>query len=383
MKKNYTYVVDIIEKDDLSNEEINKIIKKSVRKINKIENKNIKDEKEEPEKYAYIIEEWGQTEEPHENYIKYLKIKYNIDTEKIGEYNDTVEYKFSGKLKDLQKAHDDEGYFYSIDENNNHFREFYKKDNKMKDIPPYYAPEEDINITYTEKIKNGKSPLTSGMIETAYQNRHLDNGKTFNTYIDVILDNLKEDIKNASYLVSGELTSTRKALLEDYIKIEKIVKKAGLTDKYNEMHDLIDELSAKLDLDTWKQPKFNEKMRKKESNVLRNLHRYDSKISKKFEPVFLCTPTELKNSYIDAKNGKLPEVFEANLEKVRKDMTADYDRINQGRDTYLEDPRINSILPKIVEHYENAFKFAKDLNYNEIADEFEVMLETIKKGWGL
>lgn len=383
MKKNYTYVVDIIEKDDLSNEEINKIIKKSVRKINKIENKNIKDEKEEPEKYAYIIEEWGQTEEPHENYIKYLKIKYNIDTEKIGEYNDTVEYKFSGKLKDLQKAHDDEGYFYSIDGNNNHFREFYKKDNKMKDIPPYYAPEEDINITYTEKIKNGKSPLTSGMIETAYQNRHLDNGKTFNAYIDVILDNLKEDIKNASYLVSGELTSTRKALLEDYIKIEKIVKKAGLTDKYNEMHDLIDELSAKLDLDTWKQPKFNEKMRKKESNVLRNLHRYDSKISKKFEPVFLCTPTELKNSYIDAKNGKLPEVFEANLEKVRKDMTADYDRINQGRDTYLEDPRINSILPKIVEHYENAFKFAKDLNYNEIADEFEVMLETIKKGWGL
>lgn len=383
MKKNYTYVVDIIEKDDLSNEEINKIIKKSVRKINKIENKNIKDEKEEPEKYAYIIEEWGQTEEPHENYIKYLKIKYNIDTEKIGEYNDTVEYKFSGKLKDLQKAHDDEGYFYSIDENNNHFREFYKKDNKMKDIPPYYAPEEDIDITYTEKIKNGKPALTSGMIEKAYQNRHLDNGKTFNTYIDVILDNLKEDIKNASYLVSGELTSTRKALLEDYIKIEKIVKKAGLTDKYNEMHDLIDELSAKLDLDTWKQPKFNEKMRKKESNVLRNLHRYDSKISKKFEPVFLCTPTELKNSYIDAKNGKLPEVFEANLEKVRKDMTADYDRINQGRDTYLEDPRINSILPKIVEHYENAFKFAKDLNYNEIADEFEVMLETIKKGWGL
>ena len=383
MKKNYTYVVDIIEKDNLSDKEIKNIIKRSIKKINRIENKNVNNIKDEVEKYAYIIEEWGQTEKPHEEYIKYLKTKYNIDTEKIGEYNDTVEYKFSGKLKDLEKAHDDEGYFYSIDGNNNYFREFYKKSNKLKDVPPYYAPEEDIDITYTQSIKGGKRPLTSGMIEKAYKERDLDNGKTFNTYVDVILDNLREDIKNASYLVSGELTSTRKALLEDYIKIERIVKKAGLIDKYNEMHNLIDELSAKLDLDTWKQPKFNEKMRKKESNVLRNLHRYDSKITKNFNPVYLCTPTELKNSYVDAKNGKLSEVFEANLEKVRKDMTADYDRINQGRDTYLEDPRINSVLPEIVEHYEKALKYARDLNYNEIADEFEVMLETIKKGWGL
>ena len=113
------------------------------------------------------------------------------------------------------------------------------------------------------------------------------------------------------------------------------------------------------------------------------MHRFDSIISKSLKPVFLCSKSDLTASYNDAKQGKLPQVFEGNLKKVEKDIEADYDRINQGRDHYLEDPRIVKVLPEIVELYELATKYAEELGYKEFADRFKYMLTTIKKGWGL
>lgn len=252
----------------------------------------------------------------------------------------------------------------------------------VEDIP-VNSPEESVDITYTEKLKGGKNALTYGMIETAFKDRAKDDGKTFKAYIDVVIDSLKDDIANAEYLVSGEMKSTRKLLLEDYVKIEHLVKKAGLEDKLAVMSPLVDELSEKLKLNYWKQPKFKKSQQKQASRELRNAHRWDSKISKSMKPVFLCTKSDLTASYNDAKNGKLPEVFEANLAKVAKDMTADYDRINQGRDTYVEDPRINQTLPEIVDLYKTALKYAKELEYSDYAREFEYMLQTITKAWGL
>lgn len=256
------------------------------------------------------------------------------------------------------------------------------KDAKIGDIP-LNSPEEEVNITYTEKLKGGKNALTYGMIETAFKDRGKDGGKTFEAYIDVVIESLKDDIKNAEFIVSGEMKTTRRLLLEDYVKIEHLVEKAGLEDKLAIMKPLVDELSEKLNLNYWKQPKFKKSTQKQASRELRNKHRWDSKITKTMKPVFLCTKSDLTASYNDAKRGKLPEVFEGNLEKVRRDMAADYDRIMQGRDTYVEDPRINKTLPEIIDLYETALRYADDLEYTDYAREFALMLETIKKYWGL
>ena len=342
------------------------------------------------------------------------------------------------------------------------------KDIKVEDIP-VNAPEEKVNITYNEKLKGGKSALTSGMIEEAFKNRYKDEGKTFAAYIDVVLESLKEDIANAKYIVSGEMKPVRNLLLEDYVKIEHLLEKSDLKEKLAEMKPLVDELSEKLNLNYFKQPKFKKSEMKSAAKELRNKHRWDSveefvvlasdeprinnnifslsveqiiklyragkiyiafkgsesecdrfikqvemedegeygeeadrtnyimhpasilkdgkvedsTIAKKIEPIFLCSKSDLTASYNDAKQGKLPGVFEGNLAKVEKDIEADYDRINQGRDHYLEDPRIVKVLPEIIELYELATKYAEDLGYKEIAERFAYMLKTIKKGWGL
>jgi len=252
----------------------------------------------------------------------------------------------------------------------------------IQDIP-LNAPEENIDITYTEKLKGGKSALTSGMIEEAFKQRSKDEGKTFEAYIDVVIESLKDDIKNAKYIVSGEMKPVRSLLLEDYIKIEQLIKKAGLNEKLAEMQPLVDELSEKLNLNYWKKPKFKKSEMKSAAKELRSKHRWDSRITKTIKPVFLCSKLDLTASYNDAKQGKLPQVFEGNLKKVEKDIEADYDRINQGRDHYLEDPRIVKTLPEIIDLYETAIKYAEDLGYREIATQFAYMLNTIKKGWGL
>lgn len=258
----------------------------------------------------------------------------------------------------------------------------YVKDIKVEDVP-YNAPEENVSITYTEKLKGGKNALTYGMIEQAFKDRDKDGGKTFTAYVDVALENLKEDIKDAKYLVSGEVKSIRNLLLEDYVKIEHLIQKAGMTDKLAEFKPLVDELSEKLNLNYFKQPKFKKEQMKQASRELRNKHRWDSTIVKSVEPVFLCSKTDLTASYNDAKNGKLPQVFEGNLAKVEKDMEADFDRIMQGRDNYMEDPRIIKVLPKIVDLYQTATNYADDLGYDDIANRFANMLTTIKKGWAL
>lgn len=255
-------------------------------------------------------------------------------------------------------------------------------DSTLKDVP-YNAPEDVIEITHNQKITGGKEALTHGMLETALENKWKDNGKTFEAYFNTILESLQDDIKNAKYIVSGETEDTRRKLLEEYIKIENILKHGNENEKLAQFKPLVDKLSDLLRLDRWREPKFPEKKRVKASNELRMIHRYDSKIRHKYAPVFLCTPTELEKSYKDAKAGKLPEVFEGNLMKVQKDMEADYERINQGRDNYLEDPIINQTIPAIIKHYENALKYAEDLGYTDYAKEFRFMLETIKKAWGL
>ena len=256
------------------------------------------------------------------------------------------------------------------------------EDIKINDIP-VNSPEEQVSITFNEKLKGGKSALTYGMIEEAFKQRNKDDGQTFRAYVDVAIDSLKEDIANAKYIVSGEMKPVRKLLLEDYIKVEGLCQKAGLTDKADEMRKLTDELSEKLDLNYWKQPKFKKSTQRKMSQELRNKHRWDSTIAKTVKPIFLVSESDLRASYNDAKQGKLPEVFEANLKKISKDIQADYDRINNGRDHYLEDPRIVQVLPEIIDMYELATKFAEDLGYKDTADWFKYMLVTIKKGWGL
>lgn len=338
-------------------------------------------------------------------------------------------------------------------------------DNKVDDTyiedVPINAPEENIDITYTEKLKGGKNALTYGMIEQAFKDRAKDEGKTFEAYIDVALESLKDDIENAKYIVSGEMKNTRKLLLEDYIKIEHLIQKAGLKEKLDEFKPLVDQLSEKLNLNYWKQPKFKKSEIKSAAKELRNQHRWDSaekpyiyqsnedaepmfigfyqsnndairgmsnlplgvgksttidimdkelyrnmkkdglieeedipildkyfsiqdsKIVKSFKPVFLCTKTDLTASYNDAKQGKLPQVFEANLSKVQKDMEADYERIKAGKDNYTEDPRIVKVLPDIVDLYQTAIKYANELGYKEIGNHFNEMLEVIKEGWKL
>lgn len=256
------------------------------------------------------------------------------------------------------------------------------KDTPVDDIP-LKSPEEEISITHTEKLKGGKSPLTYGMIETAFKERGKDEGKTFRAYIDAAIESLKDDIANAKFIVSGEMKPVRKLLLEDYVKIEHLVEKAGMTDKLAEMKALVDELSEKLDLNYWKQPKFKKSTQKQASKELRSKHRWDSKIIKTMKPVFLCTKSDLTASYNDAKQGKLPEVFEGNLEKVRKDMEADYERIQADKDTYLEDPKIKSTLPEIIDLYDTALQYAEHLEYNDFIKEFKPKLDAIKEHWGL
>ena len=283
------------------------------------------------------------------------------------------EYK-NDELKNLERM--------SQKENRRGHLPIYHDSIKIKDVP-VNSPEEKVEVTYTEKIPSGKNALTFGMIEKAYENRYLDNGKTFNIYIDVVIDSLKDDIENAEYIVSGHMESSRKLLLEDYVKIEHLVQKAGLTDKLQIIKPLVDELSEKLKLNKFKKPKFKKEKMISAAKEFRKEHRYDSIIKTTFKPEFLCSDTELKASYIDAKNGKLPQLFEVNLEKVRKDMFADYNRIMQGRDNYLEDPRIRSTLPAIVAYYEKAINFADDLGYDDYVKQFELMLNTIKKGWAM
>jgi hypothetical protein len=250
----------------------------------------------------------------------------------------------------------------------------------IKDVP-YNAPEDTITITHNEKVSGGKNALTHGMLETAMEEKWKDNGKAFEAYFQDILDSINDDIANAKYIVSGETEDTRKKLLEEYIRIETILRHGKETEKLNQLKPLVDKLSDLLHMDHWREPQFPERKRVKASNELRAIHRYDSTIKHKYAPVFLCTPTELKASYNDAKVGKLPEVFEGNLEKVRKDMEADYDRILAGKDNYTTDPLIKQTLPEIIDHYETALKYAIALDYEEYANKFETMLKTIKKAW--
>lgn len=254
---------------------------------------------------------------------------------------------------------------------------------KVKDVPPMYAPEEELEFTYNKKSgTGGKKPLTRGMIETAFKERHKDDGATFELYLDEIIKSLKDDINNAEYLISGETTDTRKKLLEDYVRIELYAKNAK-SPKYAEIRDLINTLSEKLDLNYWRKPKFPEQKRVNVANEFRQQHRWDSQIKHSYKPTFLCTPSELSASYVDAKNGKLPELFEINLRKVQKDINADYNRIKAGYDNYSTDPNIKHTLPEIVNFYKQAVKQARDLGYDNYADDFENKLETITEAWGL
>lgn len=255
------------------------------------------------------------------------------------------------------------------------------KNSKFVNDVPYNAPEDVITITHTPKITGGKNALTHGMFETAMEEKWKDNGKAFEAYFQEILNSINDDIENAKYIVSGETEDTRMKLLEEYVKIETILRHGKETEKLNQLKPLVDKLSDLLHMDRWREPQFPERKRVKASNELRAIHRYDSTIKHKYTPVFLCTPSELKASYNDAKQGKLPEVFEGNLEKVRKDMEADYDRILAGRDNYTTDPLIKQTLPEIIDHYETALKYAVALGYEEYVNKFKTMLDTIKKAW--
>ena len=330
------------------------------------------------------------------NHFSYKREKYFIDMDGLS--LDAAEKLFNETIESLKNFNENtsfkDEFIIFLDEDTEYLNEHIIKtatveksgeiirDAKIKDIP-LNAPEENVDITYTEKLKGGKNALTYGMIENAFKERNKDDGKTFAAYVDVVIESLKDDIKNAKYIISGEMKSTRKLLLEDYVKIEHLVEKAGMKDKLAEIKPLVDELSEKLDLNYWKQPKFKPQERKSAAKELRGKHRFDSRIEKSLKPVFLCSKADLTASYNDAKQGKLPQVFEANLRKVEKDIEADYDRINQGRDRYLEDPRIVQLLPEIISLYELATKYALDLGYTDIGKRFAYMIATIKKGWGL
>lgn len=250
----------------------------------------------------------------------------------------------------------------------------------IKDIP-VTAPEDEVTITYNEKIPSGKSELTNSMFKTALKERWKDGGQTADRYFQEILESINSDIENAKYLVSGETKDTRMKLLKNYIDVENILIKYNQTEKLEQLKPLVDKLSDLLKLDSWPEPTFTENDRIRASAQLRRANSFDSHIYHKYSPVFLCTPSELKATYVDAKAGKMPEVFEANLKKVEKDMLADYERINAGKDTYTSNPLIRGTLYDIVKHYETALSFAEDLGYNEYAERFEEMLDTIKNAW--
>lgn len=367
------YAIEFDDTSGYSKEQLDKIVNKAIRFADarikkeeqvediKIEDKPSKAEIDNCVEMAQVLKRMHPNMLTKDIIEKTLEIaginKANHDEKQMGDIGVEIANIIDGNGEDTQEANAKDG--------------------------PVNSPEETVSITYNEKLKGGKNALTYGMIEEAFKQRGKDEGKTFEAYLDVALDSLKEDIANAKYIVSGEMKPVRSLLLEDYVKIEHLAKKAGMTKKVEEMAPLVDELSEKLNLDYWKKPEFKLKERKKASKELRAKHRFDSHIEKKMEPVFLCSPADLKASYMDAKQGKLPKVFEGNLRKMEKDIEADYDRINQGRDTYLEDPRIEKLLPKIVEHYQNAIQYAEELGYKEIATRFAFMLNTIKKGWGL
>lgn len=274
----------------------------------------------------------------------------------------------------------------ALDATRAHEENVQTEDIVVKDIP-VNAPEETVNIRFTGRgPKGGREPVSFNMVESAYKDRAKDNGKTLRALIEAVIESLNEDIANSADIVSGEMKPTRKLLLEDYIKVERIAEKAGLADLVEKMKPLVDKLSETLNLNYWAKPKFTKASRRQASRELRNKHRYDSTdsvITKEVKPVFLCTKNELTKSYNDAKSGRLTKVFEANLDKVLRDITADYDRINNGRDTYVEDPRIAKTLPEIIDLYQTARDYADDLEYSDYAKEIDFMLDTIKRAWGL
>lgn len=374
------YTITYSENDDYDEKKINKMIDDTIKLVRK---KEAKDSLNEP----YLVHKSGEKVKKGDEVVDFRGDKAIV----IG-WNAPRTQGKSGRVyvkEVLESGEFEAGYYpevYNLEWRNlpwdkEQIDDIYVED--LNDDLPYNAPEENVSITYTEKLKGGKNALTYGMIEEAFKQRNKDNGKTFAAYVDVAMESLKDDIANAKYIVSGEMKSTRKLLLEDYIKIEHLIEKAGLEDKLAEFKPLVDQLSEKLDLNYWKQPKFKPQERKSAAKELRNKHRFDSRIEKSLKPVFLCSKSDLTASYNDAKQGKLPQVFEANLDKVEKDIEADYDRINQGRDHYLEDPRIVKILPEIVDLYEMATRYALDLGYRETAKRFAYMIYTIKKGWGL
>ena len=265
----------------------------------------------------------------------------------------------------------------------NVIKELHKKeinDSKILDVPTYY-PEDVVEITYNDKIKGGKKPLTSSMFETSLKERNNDDGLAFESNYEDIFKSIMHDINNAKHLVSGKSESDRQALIDDYTKIENILRQYKENKKANELHKLIDRLSEYLNLNKYKKPTEFEKIQYSEKS--RIMHQFDSNINHKYKPKFLCTPDALKESYIDAKNNKSPKIFEANLKKVEKDIYADLERINNGMDDYAENVITIPLLPEIINHYETAAQYARELGYNDYADLFFDCVDTLKDVWGL
>lgn len=165
------------------------------------------------------------------------------------------------------------------------------------------------------------------------------------------IEDLKQDIE--------EFNDTHKIELKEYI-IEK-AKKLGVKEEFLRKYadvELFDSCKTK-----------------------------DSLMASGYEPVFLVSKAKLAESYENAKNGINIRAFINNLEKVQKDMSADYLRIMNGADTYLENfPQ--SVLESIIKYYNTAVLFAKDLQslspeIKEIAQDLETSIKEIKRGWDL
>lgn len=210
----------------------------------------------------------------------------------------------------------------------------------------------------------------------------------FSVLFDDIMNSIKSDISNAKALKSAWQQSELDELVRQYTEAADLAESVGLTRQANKLNEKITVLEDALKSFTWEEPKFTEENKVRTSEKYRALKRglkenvEDADILSKWKVILKVTPTALKQSYIDAKNKVREKIFKINLDKVIDDAFADYSRILNDND-YYSTRYPKSVLEEIVEHYENASKYAKELGYEGEAIELDKYIQTIKENWYL
>lgn len=310
------------------------------------------------------------------------------------------------------------------------------KDSRTKDMP-VKAP------AFTSGTITHENGTTFNSFKESIKKR---NNREMNEKFNDILASAKKDLANADVLKSKYLPEVLTNILNDYIDACDMGEEKGIDSALIlELKEIIAKLENKWDLIKWKEIDFSNlkltpsESRRTERELLRSNHdskqrkvllkchrdsKYpylahhknakldmvkdrpirksikskllsnsllckDSNLSKAgWDIEFLVTPTKLKKAYGEAKSGTHVGTFVDLYNKVCEDLLADYNRVINGQDNYLE-VYPKKVLKDIISYYKDALRYAKeidsaysiehDLDIN--FDRFENMLRDVAAQW--